>query len=125
MTNPSDMTNPSADIIPGRFEVRGTASDHFSWLRTRLSVERTMMSWVRTATGLIGFGFAIVQILIVCNRCRGLLPRTIPTQLALADIYTFVMWHRSTDERPRSRGDYLVGRAAVRRSAARKRRITN
>ena len=55
------MTNPSADTIPGRFEVRATASDHFSWLRTRLSVERTMMSWVRTATGLIGFGFAIVQ----------------------------------------------------------------
>ena len=55
------MTNPSADTIPGRFEVRATASDHFSWLRTRLSVERTMMSWVRTATGLIGFGFTIVQ----------------------------------------------------------------
>jgi putative membrane protein len=55
------MTNPSADTIPGRFEVKATASDHFSWLRTRLSVERTMMSWVRTATGLIGFGFTIVQ----------------------------------------------------------------
>ena len=55
------MTNPSADTIPGRFEVRATSSDHFSWLRTRLSVERTMMSWVRTATGLIGFGFTIVQ----------------------------------------------------------------
>jgi putative membrane protein len=55
------MTNPSADTIPGRFEVRATASDHFSWLRTRLSVERTMMSWVRTATALIGFGFTIVQ----------------------------------------------------------------
>jgi putative membrane protein len=55
------MTNPSANTIPGRFEVRATASDHFSWLRTRLSVERTMMSWVRTATGLIGFGFTIVQ----------------------------------------------------------------
>jgi putative membrane protein len=55
------MTNSSADTIPGRFEVKATASDHFSWLRTRLSVERTMMSWVRTATGLIGFGFTIVQ----------------------------------------------------------------
>jgi putative membrane protein len=55
------MTNPSVDTIPGRFEVRATASDHFSWLRTRLSVERTMMSWVRTATALIGFGFTIVQ----------------------------------------------------------------
>src|SRR5215469_9498960 len=47
----------------GRFEVRATASDHFAWLRTRLSLERTMMSWVRTAVALIGFGFAIVQYL--------------------------------------------------------------
>ena len=55
------MANPSTDTIPGRFEVRANASDHFSWLRTRLSVERTMMSWVRTAVSLIGFGFTIVQ----------------------------------------------------------------
>jgi putative membrane protein len=44
-----------------RFEVRMTSDSHFSWLRTRLSVERTMMSWVRTSTALIGFGFTIVQ----------------------------------------------------------------
>lgn len=44
-----------------RFEVRTTSDSHFSWLRTRLSLERTMMSWLRTATALIGFGFAIVQ----------------------------------------------------------------
>ena len=44
-----------------RFEVRATASDHFSWLRTRASLERTMMSWIRTAVSLIGFGFTIVQ----------------------------------------------------------------
>jgi putative membrane protein len=37
------------------------AESHFSWLRTRLSVERTLMSWVRTSTALIGFGFTIVQ----------------------------------------------------------------
>ena len=55
------MGNPSTDAVPGRFEVKATASDHFSWLRTRLSVERTMMSWVRTAVSLIGFGFTIVQ----------------------------------------------------------------
>ena len=48
---------PSAE----RFEVRVTADTHFGWIRTRLSVERTMMSWIRTATALIGFGFAIVQ----------------------------------------------------------------
>jgi putative membrane protein len=44
-----------------RFEVRVTADSHFGWIRTRLSVERTMMSWIRTAVSLIGFGFAIVQ----------------------------------------------------------------
>jgi putative membrane protein len=44
-----------------RFEVRVTADTHFGWIRTRLSVERTMMSWLRTATALIGFGFTIVQ----------------------------------------------------------------
>jgi putative membrane protein len=44
-----------------RFDVKPTAESHFSWLRTRLSIERTLMSWVRTATALIGFGFTIVQ----------------------------------------------------------------
>jgi len=47
----------------GRFEVRVTSDSHFSWVRTRLSLERTMMSWLRTAVALIGFGFAIVQYL--------------------------------------------------------------
>src|SRR5262245_56471653 len=46
-----------------RFEVRVTADSHFGWVRTRLSVERTLMSWMRTATALIGFGFAIFQYL--------------------------------------------------------------
>jgi len=50
-----------ADAAAHRFEVRATAESHFSWLRTRLSIERTLMSWVRTATALIGFGFTIVQ----------------------------------------------------------------
>jgi putative membrane protein len=44
-----------------RFTVKVTSDSHFSWLRTRLSLERTMMSWLRTATALIGFGFVIVQ----------------------------------------------------------------
>jgi putative membrane protein len=46
-----------------RFTVKVTSDSHFGWLRTRLSLERTMMSWLRTATALIGFGFAIVQYL--------------------------------------------------------------
>jgi putative membrane protein len=53
------MTNASQSSH--RFEVRATASDHFAWLRTRLSLERTLMAWVRTAVSLIGFGFTIVQ----------------------------------------------------------------
>lgn len=56
----------TVSIIPSgadRFEVRVTADSHFGWIRTRLSVERTLMSWMRTATALIGFGFAIFQYL--------------------------------------------------------------
>jgi putative membrane protein len=55
------MTDSRAAPSAGRFEVRVTADSHMAWIRTRLSVERTMMSWLRTATALIGFGFAIVQ----------------------------------------------------------------
>jgi putative membrane protein len=54
------MANAEDDIA-GRFTAKATAESHFSWLRTRLSVERTLMSWVRTAVALIGFGFTIVQ----------------------------------------------------------------
>jgi putative membrane protein len=44
---------------------------HFSWLRTRMSVERTLMSWVRTATALIGFGFTIFQFFERFNQMQG------------------------------------------------------
>jgi inner membrane protein YidH len=50
-------TNSGADA--GRFEVRVTSDSHFGWVRTRLSLERTMMSWLRTAVALIGFGFGL------------------------------------------------------------------
>src|SRR6516164_5196731 len=55
------MADTSTAPSTGRFEVRATAESHFSWIRTRLSVERTMMSWQRTAVALIGFGFGIVE----------------------------------------------------------------
>jgi putative membrane protein len=57
------MADSPTATSAGRFEVRATADIHFGWIRTRLSVERTMMSWQRTATALIGFGLAIVQYL--------------------------------------------------------------
>src|ERR1700739_4920892 len=63
----------------GRFEVRTTADSHFSWVRTRLSVERTMMSWQRTAVALIGFGFAIVQYFNRLQQVPGARPAYLPT----------------------------------------------
>jgi inner membrane protein YidH len=58
----------------GRFEVKGDAPSHFAWLRTRMSMERTLMSWVRTATALIGFGFTIFQFLQRFNQTPGIAP---------------------------------------------------
>jgi putative membrane protein len=55
----------------GRFEVKGDVASHFSWLRTRMSMERTLMSWVRTATALIAFGFTIFQFLYRFNKTPG------------------------------------------------------
>lgn len=55
------MDSVPTDISESRFVVRPTSDSHFSWLRTRMSLERTLMSWVRTAVSLIGFGFTIVQ----------------------------------------------------------------
>ena len=53
------------------FEVKPDAPTHFAWLRTRMSMERTLMSWVRTATALIGFGFTIFQFLYRFNKTPG------------------------------------------------------
>jgi putative membrane protein len=72
------MVNASSDPAPSRFEVKATASDHFAWLRTRLSVERTMMSWVRTAISLIGFGFTIVQFFDRMRQMPGVAPAYFP-----------------------------------------------
>ena len=68
-------TAPSAS----RFEVRVTADSHFAWVRTRLALERTIMSWLRTAVALIGFGFAIVQYMNHLQQIRGARPAYLPT----------------------------------------------
>lgn len=67
-----------ADPDLQRFEVRVTADSHFGWIRTRLSVERTMMSWIRTAVSLIGFGFAIVQFFERLQQMPGITPASFP-----------------------------------------------
>ena len=73
------MTDLRTAPNAGRFDVRVTADTHFGWIRTRLSLERTMMSWLRTATALIGFGFAIVQYLNHLQQTPEAHPAYLPT----------------------------------------------
>jgi putative membrane protein len=73
------MADATATAHAGRFEVRASASDHFAWVRTRLALERTIMSWLRTAVALIGFGFAIVQYLNHLQQIPGARPSDYPT----------------------------------------------
>src|SRR6201997_5567456 len=72
------MTEPHSTPSADRVEVRVTSDSHFSWVRTRLSLERTMMSWIRTATALIGFGFAIVQFFERLEQMPGARPADYP-----------------------------------------------
>jgi putative membrane protein len=72
------MADPGSSPNAGRFEVRVTSDSHFSWIRTRLSIERTMMSWIRTAVALIGFGFAIVQFFQRLEQLPGARPAAYP-----------------------------------------------
>ena len=69
-------TTPKQDTE--RFTVRPNVETHFSWLRTRLSTERTLMSWVRTAVALIAFGFTIFQFLDRFNKRPGFEPARHP-----------------------------------------------
>jgi putative membrane protein len=75
-----------------RFIVKPSPESHFSWLRTRMSAERPLMSWVRTAISLIGFGFTIFQFLERLNTMTGAQPAEHPNApwifgLALIDEY--------------------------------------
>jgi putative membrane protein len=77
-----------------KYEVRMTADSHFSWLRTRLSLERTLMSWIRTAVALIGFGFTIVQFFQRLSDMEGVKPALhpdLPRNLGLALILTGIL----------------------------------
>jgi putative membrane protein len=57
---------------------------HFSWLRTRMSLERTLMSWVRTATALIGFGFSLVAFFEQLRQTHGVATARFPEATRLA-----------------------------------------
>jgi putative membrane protein len=72
------MADPPTGSNADRFEVRVTADTHFGWLRTRLSVERTLMSYLRTAVSLIGFGFTIVQFFDRLPNMAGVKPAYFP-----------------------------------------------
>jgi len=81
------MADATTTAHAARFEVRASASDHFAWIRTRLALERTLMSWLRTAVALIGFGFAIVQYLEHLQKFLGARPAYLagsPRYLGLA-----------------------------------------
>ena len=82
------MNENPTDAPRAGFEVRMTSDSHFGWLRTRMSTERTLMSWVRTSIGLIGFGFTIVQFLARLQEVRGaeVLRPDAPRYLGLAMI---------------------------------------
>jgi putative membrane protein len=57
------MTDATETAPAGPTPQEALTQTHFSWFRTRMSVERTFMSWTRTAVSLIGFGFTIYQFL--------------------------------------------------------------
>ena len=48
----------------------GSTQTHLAWLRTRMALENTLTAWIRTATSLIAFGFAIVQFFEHFNEAR-------------------------------------------------------
>lgn len=73
-----EMADPTIASGAGRFEARTTIDTHMAWLRTRLSLEQTMMSWTRTAVSLIGFGFAIVQFFERLQEMPGVRPAAYP-----------------------------------------------
>src|SRR5262245_38251096 len=51
---------------------------HFSWLRTRMSADRTLEAWIRTAVSLIGFGFTVAQFFDRLKDMQGIAPERIP-----------------------------------------------
>ena len=92
------FVSPAVEAPPSASTLTQT---HFSWLRTRLSIERTFMAWTRTAVSLIGFGFTIYQFLAKLERA-GERPDA-PRNFGLAFIATGVLtmaigaWQRQVE----------------------------
>lgn len=98
---------------PLELQVRPTSDSHFAWLRTRLSLERTLMSWVRTSVALIGFGFTIVQFFERMHSMDGIEPALrpqAPRYLGLALIAAGVLALLISAWQYRSVARYLLGK---------------
>ena len=71
-----------------RFDVQPSVSNHFSWVNTQLSMQRTLMSATRTAVTLIGFGFTVAQFFEKVQESSPISPRVMrpegPRNLGLA-----------------------------------------
>lgn len=55
--NPDACATEGDEADPSR--PRGSTQTHLAWIRTRMALETTLAAWVRTATAMIAFGFAI------------------------------------------------------------------
>jgi putative membrane protein len=74
------MADQSAQSIPEL-----TLSTRFDLERTRIAYENLMMSWIRTATSLITFGFSIYKFFQIEGQGRGNATRLVgPRGFALA-----------------------------------------
>ena len=61
-----------------RFQLKESVGSRFAWLNARLALEMTMMSWIRLAITLIGFGFTIVTFFERLNDMQGVAPAPQP-----------------------------------------------
>jgi putative membrane protein len=68
------MVESPRTVGQSRFTVDTSAGSQLAWFRTRLMLERTMVSWLMTSITLIGFGFAIVMIFDALGRFASVEP---------------------------------------------------